>query len=1415
MCKKTNASKIGMFLLVLWVCASLPAVSAHLLFYYKGPDFSPDQMFMLTDFRVEGPVNPKVGDAITVTFTFTCQTGGTLGPKGIFAAARDPDGTNRDFGTTRTGETLKPNDVITLSSSVTVDEAGVWKIWPSYQIKTSGQPMTFGPDYWHSANISIAAFLRPDLIVTEIVGDANNSRVGFTVANQGNATAASSFAVRLLVGGQSYFETVPQGLAPGANHTSWFAGYVWPENTNITVTVTADFYNAVAELNEGNNELTKDLSRPVEPLRITQGPAVAVVDSDTAVITWQTNLNSNSSVTYGTTMIPGSTCGNSTPTKNHYVALDGLLPGATYSFYVESWDDIGQRAISKQLTFEMPPEHDAQPPSLYVPPWNANLSGIIDVEPQADDDGGIDRLLFYFDGVLTFTDYSPPFRWQLNTTDYPDGPHNITVVAIDRLGNKISRSLGVGIDNPGGDSRAPVVSITSPVEGETVWGSVRIEALALDVGIYGEETGHIQEAQLIIDGALARSWAYTPFRFNPMTGEVETFPPNSSMQMTHFWDTSGLLPGSNHTIAVRAWDNSGNMGSAVRNISIVKLEAAAPSLEILMPMVEFSRSVVRHSNWFEVTLSITNVGNVNLSGFQLTEKCDGFQMIPLPMPSTSADRSRYVAPEKACYMDFADDAGLLKVGGTWTVSYYAVPILYEPAERFYDPMYQIGSWTYLTANSHSYHEEYVAPYLPALRDENHNGISELREALNSSDYLIITNPGRLFASDPSDREGVDLLLADAATLAKAKNGILGYLTSVNASTELKPLISPGGAWANRLFRCFQDPTALNAFLLIIGKAEIVPSHTYDISGWGISWSNDGSTKRCPLSDNYYADTVGNDGRPDLIVGRIIGNTARLLLMPIEASLEVHMGHGITRDQALAVSGCEESSSDLFVESADKIGHDLASQGFNCETVHYSNLIENAWTVHFDEGDLFALADVDGDGIDEAIIGRDEEDAVYIYECCPRSLLRSFACPLTVNDGLTAGDYDGDGKAEIAIAHNGDGQEGRLYIYEANGTLVGSWDVPFSDWDLIGSGDLYRNYGESSPSDEIVIASCEYNTVKAYRLYFDSILWGYRLDWQSFSLGIDLKHYDAMAVGNLRGDLDLDEVAIAKEDNSRIYVYDVFGTYGIDGVNRRELSDLDGKSGNDVRYTKYDGFAAGDVDNDGEDELVILCDEDDKIYLYRWEEHWTVWSWTSIYSRFWDYWFNGVYYTGGSGRHDGFGIGRFNLTEPERMVVLLNEFGDMSSFQSFVADDIEAEKFANRRINSQAPYVSIMTICGHGNCYGASPVWTCYAKHYDLANHPLVIAIACSAGDYIGIGFESFGDVILSRGAGAYIGSTRESARSANVDFMRGFFQSCWDIGSEPPALALRDWKRSHFDDKYHRLWVYEYNFYGDPKFWEW
>ncbi len=147
----------------------MTSVEAEILHEYKGPDMS--DYLQLTDFYVEGPLDPRVGDLITVRFNLENfgQFPITFADKGVFAAARDPDDQDRSFGHVQKGSTIQPGQTVAFSDSFQADKPGNWRIWPSYQIwLTGGKETKEGPADWHVCVLQIGSIQRPDLTPTAI-----------------------------------------------------------------------------------------------------------------------------------------------------------------------------------------------------------------------------------------------------------------------------------------------------------------------------------------------------------------------------------------------------------------------------------------------------------------------------------------------------------------------------------------------------------------------------------------------------------------------------------------------------------------------------------------------------------------------------------------------------------------------------------------------------------------------------------------------------------------------------------------------------------------------------------------------------------------------------------------------------------------------------------------------------------------------------------------------------------------------------------------------------------------------------------------------------------------------------------------------------------------------------------------------
>ncbi len=88
------------------------------------------------------------------------------------------------------------------------------------------------------------------------------------------------------------------------------------------------------------------------------------------------------------------------------------------------------------------------------------LSGIAQIDAKVTGGSAIMGVEFYVDAVRLDTDLIPPYNATVNTTDFPDGPHFVTVFTADTSGQTATSSTSVNFDNT-----PPLSLSTSPEEG--------------------------------------------------------------------------------------------------------------------------------------------------------------------------------------------------------------------------------------------------------------------------------------------------------------------------------------------------------------------------------------------------------------------------------------------------------------------------------------------------------------------------------------------------------------------------------------------------------------------------------------------------------------------------------------------------------------------------------------------------------------------------------------------------------------------------------------------------------------------------------------------------------------------------------------------------------------------------------------
>src|SRR3712207_3024267 len=130
--------------------------------------------------------------------------------------------------------------------------------------------------------------------------------------------------------------------------------------------------------------------------------------------------------------------------------------------------------------------------SVAAPADGATVSGTVNVTATASDNVGVAGVLFRLDGdALAAEDTAAPFTVSLDTTVLADGSHTLTATARDAAGNVTTSLVSTFVVanapvEPAPDTLAPSVSLSSPLDGSTVSGTITASASSNDnVGVAG------------------------------------------------------------------------------------------------------------------------------------------------------------------------------------------------------------------------------------------------------------------------------------------------------------------------------------------------------------------------------------------------------------------------------------------------------------------------------------------------------------------------------------------------------------------------------------------------------------------------------------------------------------------------------------------------------------------------------------------------------------------------------------------------------------------------------------------------------------------------------------------------------------------------------------------------------------------
>ena len=224
------------------------------------------------------------------------------------------------------------------------------------------------------------------------------------------------------------------------------------------------------------------------------------------------------------------------PDFNFLWVTDTLIDDENYVISIIAYDEVGNEGPSTAISVHVDNFDNINPSGLIMYPYGGQIiSGQQTISIMADDNVGIDSVDFFINNVLVFSDFIEPYEYEWNTEfEYDDANYIIGSIITDISGNQFEiPSISVFVNNIPNDNVPPTISISNPISGQTVSGTINF-------AVFVNDNIGISQVEFFIDG---------------YTLGVDTDAPYS-----YLWDTTSNIGihGNEHALSAIVVDTAGN-----------------------------------------------------------------------------------------------------------------------------------------------------------------------------------------------------------------------------------------------------------------------------------------------------------------------------------------------------------------------------------------------------------------------------------------------------------------------------------------------------------------------------------------------------------------------------------------------------------------------------------------------------------------------------------------------------------------------------------------------------------------------------------------------------------------------------------------------------------------------------------------